>query len=304
MGDIKLFSIDEGNTHELRGESLAVEKSLQQVIENNAEKLLGINFLATEYTTGKNHAGRIDTLAIDENYSPVIIEYKRTTNENVINQGLFYLDWLLDHKAEFELIVMKKLGREFSDKIDWSSPRLLCIAGGFTRYDEHAVKQINRNIELYRYKYFENKFLMLDLVNATFTFKSKEKTVDNTYEDNEKDTYLSKQLSFSDENVTNLYYELYEYLMSMGEDVQFKELKFYLAFKRIKNFACVEILPNQQRLLLYVKVDMSNVVMEERFTRDVSKIGHYGTGNLSLEIRSKEDLEKAKKFIDESYENN
>ena len=39
---------------------------------------------------------------------------------------------------------------------------------------------------------------------------------------------------------------------------------------------------------------MSNVVMEERFTRDVSKIGHYGTGNLSLEIRSKEDLEKAK----------
>ena len=82
--------------------------------------------------------------------------------------------------------------------------------------------------------------------------------------------------------------------MSMGEDVQFKELKFYLAFKRIKNFACVEILPNQQRLLLYVKVDMSNVVMEERFTRDVSKIGHYGTGNLSLEIRSKEDLEKAK----------
>ena len=208
MGDIKLFSIDEGNTHELRGESLAVEKSLQQVIENNAEKLLGINFLATEYTTGKNHAGRIDTLAIDENYSPVIIEYKRTTNENVINQGLFYLDWLLDHKAEFELIVMKKLGREFSDKIDWSSPRLLCIAGGFTRYDEHAVKQINRNIELYRYKYFENKFLMLDLVNATFTFKSKEKTVDNTYEDNEKDTYLSKQLSFSDENVTNLYLSL------------------------------------------------------------------------------------------------
>ena len=53
FGRHKTFSIDEGNTHELRGESLAVEKSLQQVIENNAEKLLGINFLATEYTTGK-----------------------------------------------------------------------------------------------------------------------------------------------------------------------------------------------------------------------------------------------------------
>ena len=31
---------------------------------------------------------------IDENCSPVIIEYKRALNENVINQGLFYLDWL------------------------------------------------------------------------------------------------------------------------------------------------------------------------------------------------------------------
>ena len=24
---------------------------------------------------------------------PVIVEYKRHNNENVINQGLFYLDW-------------------------------------------------------------------------------------------------------------------------------------------------------------------------------------------------------------------
>ena len=75
---------------------------------------------------------------------------------------------------------------------------------------------------------------MLDLVNATFTFKSKEKQLIIHTKIMKKDTYLSKQLSFSDENVTNLYYELYEYLMSMGEDVQFKELKFYLAFKRIK----------------------------------------------------------------------
>ena len=32
--------------------------------------------------------------------------------------------------------------------------RLLCIAADFTRYDEHAVAQINRNIELVHYKLF------------------------------------------------------------------------------------------------------------------------------------------------------
>lgn len=298
MGDIKLFRIEDGNTHELEGESLAIEKSLQNIIEENSEELLGIKFLETEYTTGKKHGGRIDTLAIDENYCPVIIEYKRTTNENVINQGLFYLDWLLDHKAEFELIVMKKLGKDFSDKIDWSSPRLLCIAGGFTRYDEHAVKQINRNIELYRYKYFENTYLMLDLVNTTFEVK-------NIIDVNkEKETYLNKQLKFSSEHLTNLYKELKEYLMNLGDDVQFKELKLYLAFKRIKNFVCMEILPNKQKLLLYVKVDVKNVAFEKGFIRDVTNIGHYGTGNLAIEIRNKEDIEKAKKYIEESYENN
>ena len=65
-----------------------------------------MKFLVSEYVTGKVHGGRIDTLGIDENRCPVIIEYKRALNENVISQGLFYLDWLLDHKAEFTLMVL------------------------------------------------------------------------------------------------------------------------------------------------------------------------------------------------------
>ena len=41
-----------------------------------------------------------------------------------MNQGLFYLDWLLDHRAEFALLAMKHLGPEVQEVIDWSSPRL------------------------------------------------------------------------------------------------------------------------------------------------------------------------------------
>lgn len=149
MGDTKIFRLNGNNVEELVGQSLAVEKSLQTIIERHLDTFIGIRFLASEYSTSKKHAGRIDTLGIDENNSPVIIEYKRSVNENVINQGLFYLDWLLDHKAEFELMVMRKFSDEVSNAIDWSSPRLLCIAGGCAKYDEHAVEQINRNIELY-----------------------------------------------------------------------------------------------------------------------------------------------------------
>jgi hypothetical protein len=58
----------------------------------------------------------------------------------------------MDHQGEFTLQVMKKLGAEWAEKTDWSGPRLLCIAGDFTRYDEYAVLQIPRNIELLRYR--------------------------------------------------------------------------------------------------------------------------------------------------------
>jgi RecB family endonuclease NucS len=110
MGDLKLFRIDSGTAIELEGSALALEKPLQALIEQNMEVLFAVRFVASEHSTGKKHGGRIDSLGLDENGSPVIFEYKRSVNENVINQGLFYLDWLFDHRAEFELLVMKKLG--------------------------------------------------------------------------------------------------------------------------------------------------------------------------------------------------
>ena len=166
MTDIKLFALDEGSAKEIPGSAPALERSLQHLIEQNLETMLSIRLLGSEYSTGPKHGGRIDTLGIDENASPVIIEYKRATNQNVINQGLFYLDWLLDHRAEFKLLVLEKLGETESGEIDWTAPRLLCIASGFTRYDEHAVQQMNRNIELIRYRRFGENLLMLELVNT------------------------------------------------------------------------------------------------------------------------------------------
>lgn len=112
MSDIKLFRLDGDTATELESTSAKIEKSLQDKIESNLDIYLGVHFLETEYSTGSKHGGRIDTLGIDENGSPVIIEYKRSMNENVINQGLFYLDWLLDHKAEFELIVLTRIIHE------------------------------------------------------------------------------------------------------------------------------------------------------------------------------------------------
>jgi len=147
MPDIKLFSLLDG-VKELSSTTVTLEKELQTVIEMNMITFFGVTFLKSEYSIT---SGRIDSLGLDENYSPVIFEYKRSTSENVINQGLFYLDWLLDHKADFKLLVMEVLGKEEADKIDWSIPCVICIANDFTKFDIHSVNQMQRNIKLIRY---------------------------------------------------------------------------------------------------------------------------------------------------------
>jgi predicted transport protein len=271
-------------------------------MEKNLETFLGVRFLASEYSTGKTHGGRIDTLGIDENGCPVIIEYKRSTNENVINQGLFYLDWLMDHKAEFKLLVMERYDKVTAEAIEWSTPRLLCIAGDFTRYDAHAVQQINRNIELIRYRKYDG-FLLLELVNATAATVAIENEPKNGKVKNQYKT-VSAQLAQAKPEFRDLYEELCAYALALGDDVQQKTLKFYFAFKRLKNFACVEIYNQAGKILVFVKLDPDTVDLKNNqgFLRDVRNIGHFGTGDLEITIKSAEDLKKAEEYLKLSYE--
>ena len=298
MGDIKLFKVGPKGVEELEGRSVAIEKSLQTLIEMNMESLLGVKLLSTEHSTGQKHRGRIDSLGIDENGCPVIIEYKRALNENVINQGLFYLDWLLDHKAEYKLLVMDRYGKTLAGSIEWSSPRLLCIAGDFTKYDEHAVQQINRNIELLRYRRYGKEMLLLELVNAVEASPIAVKTDSGT----KKYTTTSELLEKSPGDLQDLFYALRDHLLALGDDIQMKELKFYFAFKRIRNFACVEIHPQAKKVLVFAKVDPDSIKLERGFTKDVREIGHFGTGDLQLTLRNTDDFEKAKPYLQRSYE--
>jgi RecB family endonuclease NucS len=99
VADIKLFRTANNQVNALIGATDTIEKSVQVLFEKSLETLIGVRLLASEFIT--THGGRIDSLGLDENGCPVILEYKRTTNENVINQGLFYLGWLMDHKKDF-----------------------------------------------------------------------------------------------------------------------------------------------------------------------------------------------------------
>jgi predicted transport protein len=301
MSDIKLFRLQSGKAEEIKGVASDLEKPLQSLIESNLEALLGVRFLASEYSTGKTHAGRIDTLGLDENACPVILEYKRSLNENVINQGLYYLDWLMDHKAEFKLLALERFDKATADAIDWTAPRLICIAADFTKYDEHAVQQINRNIELIRYRKFGDDLLLLELVNAVSaspTASTPPKTTAATSTATDKP--FSQAIHDALPTVQEVYATLKDFTFTLGDDVQLKELKLYVAFKRLKNFVCVVV--NKGTLSLTLKLNPDSVTLEQGFSRDVRQIGHWGTGDLELTLRTFEDFEKAKPLIRRAYD--
>lgn len=298
MADIKLFNI-KGNVKEYQSGTVTLEKELQTVIENNMATFFGATFLASEYRT--TDGGRMDSIGIDENHCPVIFEYKRSMKENVINQGLFYLNWLLDHKDSFKVLVIEKLGLNEASKIDWTMPRVVCVAGDFTKYDESAIKQMNRNISLIRYKKFGDDLLMLEQVNENIAAAIPESDT-TTATKQQKDKSFAEQYKNAKLEIKTLYDDLRNYILSQGDDISENSLKLYTAFKKIKNIVCVEVLNN--RLILHLRLDVTTVEYEDGFSRDTSRIGHWATGDVEVVIRNKSDFEKAKPFIDRAYNEN
>lgn len=272
------------------------------------EAFLGVRFLASEFAT--TNGGRMDSLGIDENGSPVIIEYKRASNENIINQGLFYLDWLMDHRRDFEWLVMDKFGREQAKVVDWGSPRLICIAGDFTKFDAHAVNQMNRNIQLVRYRRFGETLLLFELLTTVSERLPRAPTAEDATAASEtaalrpraRQKTVTRHLEEATPELIDLYEAIKAYVLALGDDIEIRTLDYYIAFRRLKNFVCAEVKRQLRHIKLFVKVDPDTIKLEPGFTRDVRNIGHFGTGDLEIIVTDDATLERAKPLLDRSYD--
>lgn len=301
-----LYQIKQQKTQQIKPSSFKNEKELQKMFEANLEELLGARYVASEFTTGDRQRGRIDTLGIDQDGTPVIIEYKKTGKENVINQGLFYLDWLVDHKGDFTLAAQEKLGKDI--EIDWSSPRLILVAEGFSEYDKYAVNRIGANIQLWTYRKYGNDFLFLESIFAATGQKSsrkdkaeiKEETGDEQPEEDVAYT-LEYHLSEKPEETKALFDALRERIFSLNDDSDIieKSNKIYVSYKHGKNFCEIQIQTNGLKIWLdipHTELDDSN-----KLSRDVSKIGHHGTGTVETKLSDLSELDAIMYLIEQSY---
>ena len=270
------------------------EKELQNLFEKNLEDILGVVFLATEFTT--TNGGRIDTLGIDENNAPVIIEYKESEKDNVINQGLFYLDWLIDHKGDFEMLAAQKTGKR--KEINWDEPRLILVAQSFNEYDKFAVNQISKNIELWKYNLYEGDVMHVERINLTK--KEKDKKQKETSKITFQEYTLSDHLKEKSKEIQSLFKHLQEKIVAIDDQIQERYKKFYIAYTLERNFC--EIVIQANGLKIYLDIKKNKLDDPKRMAKDCSDKGHWATGDCEIKIVDEGEIDYVVSLIKQSYE--
>ena len=290
------------------------EKMLKRMVENNLVAIFNCRFVASEFSTGAKHAGRIDTLALSEDNNPVIIEYKKIESSELINQSLFYLSWIHDHRGDFEIAAMKSLGP--SIEVDWSDVRVICIAPGYKKYDLHAVQVMGANIELWRYRLFVNSTIYFEEIFRQ-TYPNESASVQPEIDDSTKNPVMvaagkkaaltratgsytfEQHIEGKTPKISQLAVAIQEFIFSLDSAIEQNPKKLYVAYKISQNIVCMEI--RKQHITLYLKLRPSDVVNPPSNYRDVAEIGHYGTGDTEFIIKNEADIEITKPFIEMAY---
>ncbi len=244
-----VFVVRQGETRQLVPEPFQNERALQQFFEANLETLLGIRFVATEFSTGEKHGGRIDSLGLDETGNPAIIEYKWDTSESVISQGLFYLDWLLDHRGDFQLAAQKKLGQDIT--VAWSNPRLIIIAGSYTKWDSYGINRLSPNIELMRYRRYSDGVVVVENVLEPVESRSKKAapmklvTKPVTNHANEPEYGLDYHLAKMTETMRTAFLDLREQILGLDGVEERANQKGQISYRTTKSFVAFDFKKTQ-----------------------------------------------------------
>ncbi len=249
-----IFKIDGEKVEKVKQKQLegsGKEKKVQTLIEKNLSAIFDMVFIGSEIWT--NHGGRIDTLAIDSDKRPIIIEYKFDKSSTILLQGLYYMDWLVENKAEFEKIVKLKTGKDFP--INWTSGvRLVLIAKSFDIWDKFAVNRIKESIELYEYTLYENNQLKLEKAALPKDFRSLPKTSITSIAGSTVEDQMNKIKSDSIKKIVN---DLREKIKLLSDDIQETATKDHIKFKSTIAFAM--IYPQKNQFWLDVKLPKSEV---------------------------------------------
>lgn len=302
-----------------------IEKEVQKFYEANLSQLIDAEFIATEY---KIEGGRLDTFAIDSDYRPCIIEYKRSTSDSVLLQALFYKNYIANNWQKAYVTVLEIKGKEFADNINWQDIRVILVAESFDKWTVASTTFLN-GVELYEFAFHGNDTFTQTFINESKSLSKKQMRFNDLLKNDDSmsteeiplvgdadyskalkvrtigghiaETNLSK-LQKSNTFVKKAFDELVKIINENYENSEFSQHKNYWVYKMEKKF--LEVIFHKTELLLQFNLSSAQFAeLTENDIEDLSKQGHWGTLKYLFRVANDNDFEKAKKLLDISYKN-
>jgi predicted transport protein len=221
---------------ELNEDPFRLEREIQSLFESNLYSFTGLEFIKSEFIIKNN---RIDTLAFDpESQAFVIIEYKRERNYSVIDQGVSYLNLMLDYKADFIVEYNESQSKQLKRQdVDWSQSRIIFISPSFTDFQKQSTNFKDFSIELWEIKRYQGGIISVNPLQKTKSAPSIKQVQKMGSEDIKK---IAKEIQTYDEayhladksdDIKELYEQFRDSILNLAPDIEMNIRKNYIAFK-------------------------------------------------------------------------
>ncbi|HIW06759.1 MAG TPA: hypothetical protein H9889_05475 [Candidatus Ignatzschineria merdigallinarum] len=292
-----IYKISASHLEAIKEQPFQLEKEMQQLFETHLSLLTGLTLVKSEFPLKQF---RFDTLAFDhEKQAFVVIEYKRDKNQSVVDQGVSYLNALLEYRDS--LIVEyneQNLGKTLKrSNVDWSQSRILFVANAFTDYQKNATNFKNLGIELIEFKRYKNDLLTVNYIERSRNAPALPSIPTNG--DNALLTNITKEIVVYDEETfyqrgsektIELYEQFKQAILNLDNELQLVYTKFYAAFKKDKT-NIVDIKIQKNALKLWINAPWGTLDEPKTIFRNVSQIGHLGNGDYEIILKNTDQLE-------------
>lgn len=290
-----LFIKNGKSLNNLSEKPFKLEKDIQGIFEANLETLTGWKFIKSEFTIKAN---RIDTLAYDiENNSFIIIEYKKDRHSSVVDQGVSYLNLMLEYKADF-IVEYNESQNEVIKRIDidWSQSKVVFVSPAFTDFQKQASNFKDLPIELWEIKQYENDIILINPIKkskAAPSIKEVRSEQNSAINKVTKEvTVYTEELYLSEKNdsVIELYEDYKQAILNLSSEIELHPKKWYIAFKTKTNIIDIEVQTNT--LKMWINLKKGQLDDPKNLMRDVSQLkGHNGNGDYEVIVKDTENLE-------------
>lgn len=269
------------------------ERQLQTYVDKHLNLFLQSHHLKSFY---KIPGGEIDTLAITEEGNPCIIEFKHKQDDKIINQIIYYYDWLRERSTKFEFERIVKENTETQNiEVDWSKIRLITVAKSFSKWDISLIKHLDTDIECYTYTYHKDE---LDIHLDPIINQYKKPKTTNYSSANITSSTLDDHRDKADNSFKQNFDDIRREILNLGEDVDEGYTPQYIKYVVKTAFASIHV--RKQWLVFHLRIDENNFDDPKKLTKDISNRGWSVTREFRLDNNVK--INDAIHLIKQAYD--